>query len=248
MNTSVPQTIIDAALEDDPARASAEWLAMFRSDVEAFISREAVEAYVGAYNEMPPVTTTTYCAFTDPSSGASDSFTLAIAHRDGERAIIDCIRETRPPFSPESTIAEYSALLKRYRITKIVGDRVGGEFSREQFRKRNILYELSKKSKSDIYLNFISMLNSGTVVLPRHDKLVNQLCSLERTVSRGTGHETIDHPRDMHDDVANSAAGAAILAAAKVSFLERWGPALDDRANEGPDLRVHIFNCTGHWP
>ena len=248
MNTSVPQTIIDAALEDDPARASAEWLAMFRSDVEAFISREAVEACVGAYYEIPPATTTTYCAFTDPSTGASDSFTLAIAHRDGERAIIDCIRETRPPFSPESTIAEYSALLKRYRITKIVGDRVGGEFSREQFRKRNILYELSKKSKSDIYLNFISMLNSGTVVLPRHDKLVNQLCSLERTVSRGTGHETIDHPRDMHDDVANSAAGAAILAAAKVSFLERWGPALDDRASAGPDLRVHIFNCTGHWP
>jgi len=30
MNPSVPQTIIDAALEEDPARAGAEWLAQFR--------------------------------------------------------------------------------------------------------------------------------------------------------------------------------------------------------------------------
>jgi hypothetical protein len=42
MNPSVPQTIIDAALEEDPARAGAEWLAQFRTDVESFVSREAV--------------------------------------------------------------------------------------------------------------------------------------------------------------------------------------------------------------
>jgi hypothetical protein len=46
MNPSVPQTYIDTHLEADPARASAEYLAQFRTDVEGFVSREAAQACV----------------------------------------------------------------------------------------------------------------------------------------------------------------------------------------------------------
>ena len=56
------------------------------------------------------------------------------------------------------------------------------------------------------------MLNSGRIVLPKNDRLFNQLVSLERHVARG-GHDVIDHPRDQHDDVANAAMGAAVMAA-----------------------------------
>ena len=38
MNATVPQSIIDAAVEEDPARAAAEWSAQFRVDVESFVS------------------------------------------------------------------------------------------------------------------------------------------------------------------------------------------------------------------
>jgi hypothetical protein len=41
-----PQSVVDRALERDAAAASAEYLAQFRSDLEVFISREAVEACV----------------------------------------------------------------------------------------------------------------------------------------------------------------------------------------------------------
>jgi len=44
MNPSVPQQFIDDALADDPAHATAEYMAEFRTDVEAFVSIEAVEA------------------------------------------------------------------------------------------------------------------------------------------------------------------------------------------------------------
>ena len=38
MNATVPQSYIDAHMEEDPARASAEYLAQFRSDLEAFVA------------------------------------------------------------------------------------------------------------------------------------------------------------------------------------------------------------------
>ena len=44
MNSTVPQSFIDDEVEKDPANAAAEFGAEFRSDIEAFVSREVVEA------------------------------------------------------------------------------------------------------------------------------------------------------------------------------------------------------------
>jgi hypothetical protein len=42
MNSTVPQSFIDEALANDPALNTAEYLAQFRTDIESFITREAV--------------------------------------------------------------------------------------------------------------------------------------------------------------------------------------------------------------
>ena len=99
-NTNIPQSEIDSALERDRARNTAELLAEFRSDIESFVALEVVQAAVGSYFEIAPSPTMTYYAFTDPSGGSKDSFALALAHRDGDGIVVDCIRETRPPFCP----------------------------------------------------------------------------------------------------------------------------------------------------
>lgn len=213
-NQTIPQAEIDRELERDRARNTAELLAEFRSDLESYIALEVVESCVGSYYEMAPAAGVRYCGFTDPSGGSDDSFTLSIAHRDGERVVVDCIREVKPPLSPENVIDQFVSVLKSYRCHRVIGDRYGGEFPREQFRKRGITYDVSEKVKSDIYVDFLPLLNSGRVMLPRNDKLVRQLCSLERTTVRGSGKDTIDHPRQrgMHDDICNSVAGAAVHA------------------------------------
>jgi hypothetical protein len=213
-NQTIPQAEIDRELERDRARNTAELLAEFRSDLESFVSIEVVESCVGSYYEIGPVAGTSYYGFTDPSGGRDDSFSLSIAHRDGERVVVDCIREVKPPLSPEGVIAEFVSVLKSYYCHKVTGDRYGGEFPREQFRKRGITYNVSERVKSDIYVDFLPLLNSNRVMLPRNEKLIRQLTSLERTTVRGSGKDTIDHPRDrgMHDDVANAVAGAAVLA------------------------------------
>jgi hypothetical protein len=217
MNATVPQKFIDQHLEDDPARAAAEYLAEFRSDIEGFVSREAVTACVSqGVREYPPTGGIRYWAFVDPSGGSSDSMTLAIGHRErtGDVVVIDAIREIKPPFSPEAVVREFALLLKGYGIGRVVGDKYAGEWPREQFRKHGLAYETSEHTKSDLYLNLLPLINSTRIDLLDHPRLFNQLIGLERRTAR-SGKDSIDHPPGAHDDIANAVAGAAGLAARK---------------------------------
>jgi hypothetical protein len=222
MNPTVPQSLIDAAIERDPASAAAEWMAEFRSDVEALLTREVVEAAVqpGRY-ELLVSSGTHYVGFVDPSGGSADSMTLSIAHREENRGILDCVREVRPPFSPDAVVAEFAQVLKSYRLHRITGDRYAGEWPRERFKIHGITYEPSEKTKSQIYGEALPLLNSGRVELPDHPRLTAQLIGLERRTARG-GRDSIDHSPGGHDDIANAAAGALVLAAGELSKAESW--------------------------
>ena len=52
LNPLLPQAELDRELERDPVRNRAEYLSEFRSDIEGFIPRAAVEACVGDYREL----------------------------------------------------------------------------------------------------------------------------------------------------------------------------------------------------
>jgi hypothetical protein len=208
MNPTIDTAIIDQALEDDPLAAAAEYLAQFRRDVEGFVSLEVVEqCTIHSRIELPP--SGKHIAFVDPSGGQSDSFTLAVAHREKDVAVLDCLREVRPPFSPENVTKEFAELLKTYKIRRVHGDRYAGEWPREQFRKHGIEYKPAEKSKSEIYLELLPMLNSGKVELLDHPRMRTQLLNLERRTSRA-GKDSIDHAPNAHDDLINAAAGALL--------------------------------------
>jgi hypothetical protein len=226
MNPAVDPAVIHRAYEEDEASASAEYGAEFRRDIESFVAREAVDAVVIPERlELPPVEGVQYQAFTDPSGGSSDSMTLAIAHRENGSAVLDLIREVRPPFSPETVVADFGETLRRYRISRVRGDRYGAEWVAEQFRKAGITYRPAEKAKSDIYREFLPAINSQTVELLDHPKLIAQLCGLERRTARG-GRDSIDHPPRGHDDVVNAAAGAVQLVLRKqrgISWSDLYG-------------------------
>lgn len=214
MNPSINRNVIKRAYERDPASAAAEYGAQFRSDLEDFVSREVVEAAImrGIFELPPHRNIINYMAFVDPSGGSADSMTLAIAHcadYDTGQVIVDCVREIKPPFSPEAVAQDFCTTLHNYAVFSVTGDRFGGVFVSEQFEKRGISYEASEKNKSDLYREFLPMLNSGKVELLDNQNLINQLTSLERHTSR-IGKDGIDHPPGGHDDVANAVAGAVV--------------------------------------
>ena len=71
-------------------------------------------------------------------------------------------------------------------------------------------------TRSDLYLGLVPSINSGRVRLLDNNRLENQLISLERRLTR-VGRDIVDHPTGSHDDLANAAAGALILAASKAN-------------------------------
>jgi len=210
-NPSLPEGVVNRAIERDPIAASAEWLGLFRADIESFISREAVEMCVdvGVF-ERAPLAGVGYTAFTDPSGGSSDSFTLAIGHRSRDgRITLDCVRERMPPFSPEDVVNEFSTVLKAYRCLTVHGDRYAGEFPRELFQKRGVSYRPAERSKSEIYVELLPLINSRRVDLLDDRKAVAQLVGLERRTAR-SGKDSIDHAPGGHDDRINAIAGALV--------------------------------------
>ena len=220
MHPDVSRDVIDRAYAEDEAVASAEYGAQFRRDLESFVSREAIDdAVVIGRRELPPTSDRTYLAFVDPSGGSSDSMTLAIAHADGDRVILDALREVTPPFSPESVVADFANLLRRYRIHAVTGDYYGGEWPGERFRAHDITYQVAGRSKSDLYRELLPLLNSGQLELLDHPRLIAQLAALERRTTR-SGRDSIDHPVHAHDDVINSVAGVSVVAATPEVPLE----------------------------
>jgi hypothetical protein len=213
MNPSVPQKFIDRAFEHDPVNASAEYLAQFRSDVGSFLDVDLVEGAIEVgRHEKAPLGTFTYQAFTDPSGGSHDSFTLAIGHRDGERAVLDVMRGARPPFNPSLIVQEYSDLLKRYHCYSVTGDRYAGEWVREQFQRHGLTYLHSEQSKSELYLEALPLFTTRTVTLLDHHALRVNLVQLERRTAR-SGKDSVDHPTGGSDDYANAACGCLTLLA-----------------------------------
>jgi hypothetical protein len=65
------------------------------------------------------------------------------------------------------------------------------------------------------------MLNARKIDIPRNERAVNQICSLERSVQR-SGRDQISHPTHGRDDVANAIAGAVDVAANFVLFDQTW--------------------------
>ena len=216
MNPMVEEKVISEAYKQDEVAAAAEYGALFRRDIESFVSAEAVDAVMmpGRY-ELPPMPSEfNYVGYVDPSGGLQDSMTLAIAHYENDKAVLDLVRERKPPLSPEEVVRHFAEDLGRYEITTIYGDRYGGEWPREQFRKAGIDYQPCEKVRSELYLELLPAINSGQVQLLDNSRLLAQLRSLERRSSRA-GRDIIDHPPGTHDDVANAVAGALVLVLAE---------------------------------
>ena len=115
MNPTFSQRIVDEAMVKDPADASAEYLAMFRSDLENFVDRDLVESLVVRdRRELAPVQGVEYFGFVDPAGGSGgDSMTLGIAHKESSGyVVLDCIREAKPPFSPHEVVRDLIPVLE----------------------------------------------------------------------------------------------------------------------------------------
>ena len=121
-NSTISQKRIDRAFAEDPIAAQSEYGGAWRSDIEAFLSIEAVRGVVmpGTF-ELQPFPGRDYVAFVDPSGGSADSMTLALAYKQDDGAVLACLREVKPPFSPAAVVAEFVSVLRKYGCKEVIG-------------------------------------------------------------------------------------------------------------------------------
>jgi ribosomal protein L37AE/L43A len=209
MNPSLSAKVVEEAYRKDAASAGSEYGARFREDIENFLSVETVEAAViSGRRELPYDSSKIYTGFADPSGGISDSFCMAIAHCEREKAVLDVLREVQAPLSPKQVAAEFATVFKSYHVGEIEGDVYAGSWPREEFQKWGVNYRPAGKSKNELYLELLAGLMSGQCELLDSSRLIAQLTSLERKTGRL--HDVIDHPANSHDDAANAVAGALV--------------------------------------
>jgi hypothetical protein len=244
MNPTLPANYIERMREDDPEAYRSEVLGEFRAGVSTFFDADQLAAcVVEGRRELGPAESISYTAFVDPSGGSRDAFTLAIAHLNGQRVTIDCMRAWTPPFNPTGATAEAATLLKSYCCREVTGDRYAGEWPREAFRAHGIEYEVSELDRSGLYMELLPAVNAGMVELLDDAQLLRELRGLERR--RGTaGRDRVDHRPGSHDDLANSLAGAVWLARQMVDAVPLVAGIVVGASRDTPWLATDGFDAT----
>jgi hypothetical protein len=230
-NPTLPQSVIDAAVLEDPQVAASEWCAEWRSDLAAFIERELVESAVDfGVAVRPPQPRVQYLAFCDSSSGRGDSFVVSVGHIEGNLVVVDTVVEYRPPFDPIAVIREIAELLRAYGVREIWGDAFAVGFSVASFAEVGVVYHEKlaakmadgtdrKLDKSAIFITALSLFTSGRLRMVEHRRTIEQFCQLERRAF-ATGRVQVSHPSQGHDDCANAVAGCAVLVS---NLLDKGG-------------------------
>jgi hypothetical protein len=248
MNPSVDREVIDAAYEEDPTSARAEYGAEFRDDIVAFVGPEAVEAVTVKDRPLVPfVAGHRYIAFCDPAGGSGgDSMTLAIARRDGRKSVVCRVAEWKPPFSPDEATAECAEVLKEYGLTRVTGDHYAGDWPKDRFRAHGIEYLKADRTKSDFYQAFLPLINGQRIELLDHKRTNGQLLALEKSTSR-LGKDSISHPPNGHDDLINAVAGAAVMVQRRQMLENHPAPPKGPVQKEGSAhvemITIHRASC-----
>jgi hypothetical protein len=216
LNPTIAESVVITARAEDPASAKSEWDAEFRTDLSSLLADDVIDRAIDHDRppELHPLAGIRYKGFVDASAGRHDAFTLCIGHATGQgddqRFVADVVRGMSPPFDPRSVAVEFAELARAYGINELVGDAFAGLWVENAFRDAGISYHKSELPKSALYLEGLSTFNRGRVALPDDPKLIRELRTLERRTHR-SGRDSVDHPRNGSDDLANVVFGAMWL-------------------------------------
>jgi hypothetical protein len=236
MNPSLPADELAVERERDESYFLREYGAEFLDAASALLPTEQVENCVArGQTERPPKSELSYVASLD-AGFKSDSFAFSIASAEGERVVLDLVREWKPrkghPVQFGEVLQEIAATMRNYNCSTIFGDRVCSEPIRQTLLREGINFtEITTLGRraSGIFQTLRAKVIAGQLVLPDNPELVNQLKRLEITVGPG-GSERCEASTG-HDDLAVCAA-LAVHQAVSHPAVKPWVGFITVRPNE----------------
>lgn len=259
-NSTFNAAVIADALERDPASASAEYLAQFRTDRSGYIDAALLDSVTRREpREIPymPMSSTggylQYFAGGDVSGGKVDATSFAV-FRDHNGKVQQCaVRRWTSPHDPLVVAREVAEFLGSYKLTHARADQYGAGVVRSMYNSVGVSLTDAPDNRSETYLKFLPLLTTGRVELSPDPVLRVELLTLERRTARG-GRDSVDHRPGSHDDVANSTALAAVAATSWQSpgdnkaFASRSTAFDGYMRNVAPDRELSVFDRVHESP
>lgn len=196
-----------------PLTYRTEHEAFFRTDLSAMYDPAIIDKAINYDRplEILQVKGMDYKCFVDVAGGGGkDSYSIGIGHLEHGKVIIDLVRSQRPKFNPDEVTSQYCDLVKDYGINKVYGDKFSGDWASNSWASKNINYERSEKTKSELYLEAESPFNTEIVDLPDKELPISQLKNLIRKTRSG-GKDSVDTDSGQPEDEANAIAGVIWL-------------------------------------
>ncbi len=175
----------------------------------AFQVEPVMDAIARGVRSRAPESGVAYVAFVDMSGGSSDDAVCAIAHADAAgRLVLDRMlnQGPPPPFDPRAAVERFAGVVRKYAIGHVYGDKYAGETFVQDFARHGLGYVAAAAPASTLYESFEPIVNAREACLLDVPLLEQQLLGL---IWRGG---KIDHPAGEHDDWANAACGALLVA------------------------------------
>ena len=193
-------------LEPDERRWRREYAAQFIDAESAFIDRDSIRACVDVgVRERPPQAGVHYCAALDASSGVNE-FVVAIAHAEVRsrpnappmhRVVIDTIRGFRGKLDYDAVADSISALLRAYRVSKVVGDNREASGLTALLKARGIALDVASMAPTQQTIRFEALaarLRTDGIRLLDDEQTVTQLAEL-RIEQLPSGQQRYGAPR-----------------------------------------------------
>jgi hypothetical protein len=218
MNLELNEAELEEQFKENLGEAAylAEYACQWRADIETYLTEELVDlAMKGQPMSRPYDGRSMYVVFVDPSElvhKSGDSMTIAVAHRAGERVVLDLVEEILPPENPKKAVAKFTEICRRYHVGTITQDRVSLGWIKSDFEPLNIEVKVAEETKSELYELLAVMASKRLVDLLDIPRLRRQIGTLETRLG-SMGSVKIDHIPSGKDDVINAAAGALVEAA-----------------------------------
>jgi hypothetical protein len=209
-NPTISEAFIARELERDYPSASAEYLSIERTELQALIDAQLADrATRSGPRELPFRLATTegtpihYYGAVDVSGGRNDAAAAAVAHCEGDRVIIDAARHWPSPHDPTAVAVEVAAFLKIYGVCGPYADQYGAELARSIYAEVGVALLPAEITRSEAYLHMLPLFTSDRIEIPDDPTLRTELLGLERRTGR-SGKDAVDHRPGQHDDVANA--------------------------------------------
>ena len=205
MNPTLSEAIVARAYERDAQAAMSEFGGAFGLTSAGFSTlRWSTRRLIVAFWFGRRRRTWTIARPAIRAAGRMIRFTLAVAHDEGEIAVLDCLVEIKSPFNPTAAVDDMAATLASYRLTSTTGDRYAAGWVIDAFAKVSMTYVHSERNRCQAYLDTLPLFTAGRVRLLDNPRLVAQFAALERRTT--SLRDIVDHGPGGRDDCCNAAA------------------------------------------